>query len=122
MKCLLFHYVYPKRVTVAAIWIKSSIFPNGIRPPSGLFYLNIGFPQQVFRIPSEISTWPARNNASDTYSIDIRLSRIEVIKRRRKRGSDCHDWDKYDSIVQDNILSEVGCRPVSYTHLRAHET
>ena len=117
-KCLLFQYTYPKRVTRAHMWIKSSIFANGIRPiHSYEFVFNPVFPQQVNRITSAITKWPPRVNASDTYVVKIYVSQIEVIRRRRKRGNDCYNWKKYDSIVQDKILSEVGCRPFNSTSM-----
>ena len=117
-KCLLFQYVNTQHVASARIWIKSSIFPDGIRPPHDhQFIFNTVFPQQVSRLSSAIWGWPPRNNASDTYVMSFSLSRIEIIKRRRKRGNNCYDWNRYDAIVQENILSEVGCRPFNLTSM-----
>ena len=110
-KCLSFHYSNPKRIYFANLWIKNSIFPNGMRPHIKNFPVIITFPQQVLRLSSEMDIWPTRNNASDTYVMHFVVGGVEVIRRRNKPERKCRDWKKYDSIVEEELLSDVGCRP-----------
>ena len=119
-KCFAFHYTYPQRIWEAAIWLKSSIFPNGIRPPFWRFVVQIVYPNQVLRVSEEMGQWPARNNASGPYAMYFRIQGVEVLKRRNKYGSECYDWKNYDSIAMEDVLSDVGCRPFKLKSFNAY--
>ena len=113
-QCLQFHYRYPKRITTAQIWIKSSIFANGVIPPVPGFSIGATFPNQALRSP--ISSFPmVRGNWNDTddFSIDVEIYGVEVLKRRNKRGRVCSENInyEYDSVAFEKALEAVGCRP-----------
>ena len=119
--CLAFHYLQPKSVFEASMWVKSSVFLNGIRPPTGWkFIIKMVYPQQVLRMTAPMGLWPVRQNASDTYAMNFHVRDVVVIRRRNKPGSRCSDWKNYDSFATDGLLSNVGCRPFNSTSMQKY--
>lgn len=123
IKCLSFHYKYPKRVLQDVLWFNNTIFSNGIRPPQFTFCVLFTFPQQQLRM-SKIwppnGQWNIQHDSSNAYFMSFGLSDIQIIKRRNKRGSKCHDWKTYDSTIEEEILYDVGCRPFYLPSLQKH--
>ena len=122
-KCLSFHHKYHKRVYEALVWMNNTIFPDGIRPSQFTFFILFTFPQQLLRMsklwpPS--GHWDTQNDSSIAYHMNFDLSDIQVIKRRNKYGSKCYDLENYDSIIEEEILSDVGCRPFYVPSLQKH--
>lgn len=113
-QCLQFHYRHPKRIVTAQIWIKSSIFVNGVIPPLPGFTIGSALPSQAARSP--ISSYQmARGNWNDTdnFSIDFEIYGVEVVKRRNKSAKKCSENTNYDydSVAFAKAIEAVGCRP-----------
>ena len=41
---------------------------------------------------------------------------MEVLQRRKKRGNECLEDYDYDKKKQEEMMSEVGCRPLFWNH------
>ena len=117
-----------KETIMSGIIIKTSIFPNMIRPShvDDPFSMNRGlnvilhYPNQLLNTKWWKSNWPTRSDqASKSFSIVYDIRGVEVIRLRNKRGEICHDdvnYD-YDSEVFKEILDNAKCKP-PYTLLR----
>ena len=112
-KCFTIHN--PKKTSMMFVEAKlnASLFPQFIRPLGFRFVLRFPFPNQLFRSAvSAFGNWPDRVNKPKSFLMDFRMSNVQVVKRRDKPSKRCYDWKKYDRMVFEDILQEVGCTPV----------
>ena len=95
-----------------SIKIKSSIFPDGIRPPSGKFVILFSYPNQLFRsMSSAFYTWPLRTNTSTKhYKMRFNLKSMKILRRRPKKQSPCFK-ENYDMKFLETVIEESGCTP-----------
>ena len=119
VSCLTLHATPTNRMFEASLWMNSSVFTNGKRPPLDYkFVVSLSYPKQILKFAYHFGTWPERNS-SDSFSMNFRIKDVEVLRRRFKSGSKCSDWQNYDTIVEEKALSYVGCRlfkPHSESH------
>ena len=93
----------------------SSIYPNGIRPPSLLlpFSTIVAFHlQNQFFIMGKSGKyqWPIRTQ-KNAYLMDFTLQQIEILKRRNKRNDPCiPEGYNFDQIFLDDHLERVGSK------------
>ena len=121
LKCLFFHYKNPEQITFAKILVKPSIFVNGIFPTQG-FYLLLGYPNQMLRSPASFQI-PARfENFSKSCELDWELTEAQAVRRRNKPELECSELKNYDydSLIEEEILSSVGCRPFYLERFRKY--
>ena len=95
------------------IKLKNSFFFDGIRPAAEKFYVNFGYPNQLYRsMSSAFSTWPLRNNGSTkSYRMMFNLKSLEVLRKRQKKDKPCYDKDNYDGKIVQTLMENVGCSP-----------
>ena len=117
-----------KEIVAIGIIIKTSIFPNMIRPshaddltPMGRgISVILHYSNQILNTKWWKKNWPTRSDqASKSFAITYDIRGVEVIRTRNKRQKPCHeniDFD-YDSEVFKEILDNAGCRP-PYTTMR----
>ena len=112
-KCFSFHHTTELPLDEVLIAVNNSIFPNGIRPPSGRFLLSFHYPDQILRASSTMYTnWMPRNNeTTDYYVMHFHITSIEIMKRRKNGKQACYPWKNYDGSVNEDIMEAVGCRP-----------
>ena len=112
-RCFSFHPQSTTRLMQVYIALKASIFPQGIRPTSYEFVMYFHYPQQFTRsTPSQIGAWPSRANTTSKYfEMEITSGGVEVLKRRQKDKGSCLDWKAYDTIVMNDIMNAIKCRP-----------
>ena len=91
-----------------AIYLKRSLFTNGIRPQSNGFVVLFHYPGQIL---SSLRQWTTRDNTSN-YWTEFDVKNVDVIARRHKRRlKNCiEDWKNYDSIMMNNHFRSVGCK------------
>ena len=96
----------------SSIKIKSSIFPDGIRPPYAEFFIIVAYPNQLYRsMSSALYTWPFRTNASTkNYRMRFTLQSMEILRRRWKKENSCFKGN-YDRKIMQTVIEESGCRP-----------
>jgi hypothetical protein len=112
-KCFTIHNPEKTSMLFVEAKLKTSIFPKLIRPLGFRFVLRFPFPNQLFRSAvSAFGNWPDRVNEPKSFLMDFRMSNVQVVKRRDKPSKRCYDWKKYDEMVFEDILEEVGCTPV----------
>ena len=101
---------YPTFATT--IKIKSSVFPDGIRPPSAKFVILFAYPNQLFRsMSSAFYTWPLRTNASTKhYKMRFNLQSMKILRRRPKKEKPCFK-ENYDTKMLETVIEESGCTP-----------
>ena len=101
---------YPTYAT--SIKMKSSIFPDGIRPPYAEFFIIVAYPNQLYRsMSSALYTWPLRTKASTkNYRMRFNLQSMEILRRRSKKENACFEGN-YDRKIMENVIEESGCRP-----------
>ena len=121
MKCLSFHYRSPKRIFAASMWLNSSMILNNFEYTS---LIVLSYPGQVFRGAStflgKVFAWPNKKDSSNTYEMAFGVKDVEVIRRRNKGETKCVDWDKYDSLLEQQVLTYVGCRPFYLLSMESH--
>ena len=95
------------------ISIKNSVFPDGIRPPSGRFLIMFHYPFQLARsIYRTLYNWPTQENASSTYyAMQFHIKSVETLKRRIDGNQECYDWENYDTKTMEDVMQSVGCQP-----------
>ena len=112
-KCFTIHNPEKTSMLFVEVKLKASLFPRFIRPLDFRFALRFPFPNQLFRSAvSAFGNWPDRVNEPKSFLMDFRMSNMQVVKRRNKPSKRCYDWKKYDNMVFEDILEEVGCTPV----------
>ena len=96
----------------SSIKIKSSIFPDRIRPPYAEFFVIVAYPNQLYRsMSTALYTWPLRTNASTkTYRMRFILQNMEILRRRSKKENSCYKGN-YDRKIMETVIEESGCRP-----------
>ena len=109
--CLSLHAIPDKRLFAASMWLNSSVFGNdGVRSPyDHKFVVFVSYPQQVTRFTYNLGHWDIRNS-TEPYSMNFKVKDVEVLRRRNKLQSRCSDWKNYDTIVEEQALSYIGCR------------
>ena len=101
-----------KGLFAASIWFNSSIFSNdGVRPPYDFgFVVSLSYSQQLLRFIYHLGHWDIRNS-TETYSMNFKVKDVEVLRRRNKLQNRCSDWKNYETMVEEQALSYIGCRP-----------
>ena len=96
----------------SSIKIKSSIFPDRIRPPYAEFFVIVAYPNQLYRsMSTALYTWPLRTNASTkTYRMRFILQNMEILRRRSKKENSCLKGN-YDRKIMETVIEDSGCRP-----------
>ena len=125
---------YHKGQRIIRIWtkIKTSIFPNSIRPHKteynssshdfgGLEFI-LHYPGQIFRswnLGIGKWAWPLRTNASSkNFVMAFTRRNMDVLVRRNKRMDPCNeDWLNYDKDVLERQMTLIGCRPPYYNDI-----
>ena len=120
LKCFSIHgrdleYNDKKKVNIdeAMIAINNSIFPNGLRPKSGQFFVKFHHPYQLVRaIYTTFYDWHSRENLPPTYySMQFHIKAVEKLRRREDGNEPCYDWKNYDDQTREDVMLAVGCRP-----------
>ena len=117
-KCFTVNVPFEKGIQINSVKIamKSSIFPNKIRPTNGWnepFGLHIYFhkhEQFIRSFTSRKYIWPERTT-NTSFRIFAYLSGEEVLKRRQKPEFPCRDEPMYDVWEMDRLTKSIGCRP-----------
>ena len=109
-----------KKVMATSIMLKSSIFPNGIRPSymdplanKRALGIVLHYPNQIYRATWWKNFWPTRSqNASKTYKVSFDIRGMEVLRLRDKPQQPCKEgFPNYDEDVSKEILAKEECRP-----------
>ena len=101
---------YPTYATT--IKIKSSVFPDGIRPTSNNLVIFFSYPNQLSRsMSSAFYKWPLRTNTSTKhYKMRFNLQSMKILRRRSKKQNPCVK-ENYDKKLLEGVIEESGCRP-----------
>ena len=113
-KCFTFHHDHDTSAPLDEVMIalNNSIFPNNVRPSlEGRFLLTYHYPHQVLTsLKSMMIAWPPRI-AKSYYIMNIHISGIEILKRRKGGEEVCYDWKNYDLKIREDVMKSVGCQP-----------
>ena len=123
-KCFTIHNPEKKSILYVEAKLNATIFPSSIRPTGHAFVLRFPFPHQLFRsATSTFLNWPDRTNSSKSFLMDFRIRNTHVLRRRQNKPSKpCLDWNNYDELVFEEMLEEVGCRPMYWNKPTSHPT
>ena len=101
---------YPTYATT--IKIKSSVFPDGIRPPSDNLVIVFSYPNQLSRsMSSAFYKWPLRTKTSAKhYKMRFNLQSMKILRRRSKKQNPCFKQN-YDEKLLETVIEESGCTP-----------
>ena len=115
-----FHFPRDKRTTLAAFQFRKSIFSNGIGPElSHELMIAFQYPNRIFRSHGSLFhiQWPLDEDEQyKNHMINFELKDMEVVRRRKKRGSECFEGENYDAKKKEEIMMEVGCRPYVWSN------
>ena len=125
VKCLSLHVPYKKgiKINTVGIGLKSTIFPNNIRPVYGWndpFGMHVYFHKKGQFIRSFASRkyiWPKRST-NKSLQINAYISGIEVLKRRHKPEYPCRDELVYDAWILNHLTRFIGCKPPYWEQIR----
>ena len=108
--CLSFQYPDMEEIEMASIWFKS---PMDKDIDISRLWVLISFPYQTMKSATEFPLSLKNYSVSKLYEYNILLKGIEFSRHRNKRTSPCLEGEEYDldSILEEEILSSVGCRP-----------
>ena len=92
----------------------SNIFPSGFRPAKYSLMAILHYPNQMLYSSKMVKfAWPQDRQKKDSYAMRFKMRKVEVLRRRQKRGIGCNeDWKQYDSTVIKSHIKNIGCRPI----------
>ena len=92
----------------------SNIFPSGFRPAKYSLMAILHYPNQMLYSSKMVKyAWPQDRQQQDIYAMRFKMRKVEVLRRRQKRGIGCNEnWKEYDSMVIKSHINKIGCRPV----------
>lgn len=112
-KCFTIHNPLKTNMLFVEAKLRAALFPKFIRPLDFRFVVRFSFPKQIFRSAVAVfGNWPDRTNATKSFVMDFRMYTMQVVSHRNKSSKPCYDWRNYDELVFEEMVNEVGCRPV----------
>ena len=72
--------------------------------------LSVHGPNQFLLQQQNFRSFSRNNNKSNGLSVDVRISKIEVLKRRNKRKEPCvTEWNRWDDLIVLKPIEKIGC-------------
>ena len=97
--------------------IKNEIYPGGIRSPENRLVVYIHYPgQRLAGLHTIKGDFYSRQNKTTSYEMNFQVKDIDVTTRRNKVRNLCiEDWRNHDGFILDQIMNEIGCRPLHWS-------
>lgn len=122
IKCFSFDIPFNRKANILGVTISlnSSIFHNDTRPDEffydtetpGISLLMHMKSQMMLSFSTMKTQWNTRNAGSPKhYKMQFEVNNMDMVTYRSKKHEPCHeDWQNYDEIVFQDIISRVGCQ------------
>ena len=116
--CFTLQPPYDSQWIAYGVLLKTSIWPNKIRPPNVGMFSFLHYPNQfLLSLNTLRMSWPKRDRY-DSLEMVFKVQGVEVIKRRIKQSNSCEEeWQNYDQIILEEKIRLAGCR-ASYQNPR----
>ena len=114
-KCFALEITDPN-VKQLIISMNRDIFPGKIRNPNGGFTLLFHYPNQVvWSYRTLMRGFPVRDNTSN-FQMDVNINGMAALVHRYKPKIDncVNDWKRYDNIILQNHIDDLGCKAAIY--------
>ena len=121
---LAFQLPRDKLTSYATFRLRKSIFRNGAFPENRELTIIFQYPNRIYRSQGSLfdigehfsNGFDIEDEKHKNHVVDFQIRDMEVLQRRKKRGNECLEDYDYDKKKQEEMMSEVGCRPLFWNH------
>ena len=103
---------FGQNLQYAYIVLRSSIFPNGIRPMISQFGVDFHNRNKYYRAAfNGKNSFPRHNVSINILRMQFTITTTEMLHSRNKLRDNCKYYENYDSTFKDIIMQKIGCIP-----------